>query len=401
MGNSMDSENDKPSARVPDINGWPEIKGNPLSKVGVFPYYGRQISDKFNPDEIYNVYRPEEELSDPECLESFKLKPIVDDHEMLGGFNDGLTPPEEKGIHGVIGEEVFFEDGYLKGNLKIFSQKLSQLIENGKKELSIGYRCMYDLVSGLYNGIKYDAIQRNIRGNHLALVVEGRAGPDVAVLDHSNNFKFTFDSMELIKMPDKMEEKEVKTEKDAEGEGSGEGGALTLEAVANHVKSLEGIVKQLVSTLGAKKAADESEKEKETEDEDKDPDKDEKKGMDEKLIKKLTDRIESLVKDVNDIKKDGFKMMSRQTAERDHLAKSISEFAGVFDHKNMTVEEVAEYGVKKAGLKCKAGDEFAVLTGYLAGRTNAGGAGMAEDSGNSNGSNEIVCEGIRKMLGGK
>lgn len=31
------------SAQTTDINGYVEIKGNPLSKVGVFPYLGREI----------------------------------------------------------------------------------------------------------------------------------------------------------------------------------------------------------------------------------------------------------------------------------------------------------------------------------------------------------------------
>src|SRR6188474_2789733 len=62
---------DSSSARKTDLNGWTEIKGNPLSKVGVFPYLGKQISPKLEPDKTYWVYRPEEELSHPDCINSF------------------------------------------------------------------------------------------------------------------------------------------------------------------------------------------------------------------------------------------------------------------------------------------------------------------------------------------
>ncbi|KAG0013625.1 hypothetical protein BGZ81_000922 [Podila clonocystis] len=185
--------------RAIDTNGWVEIRDNPLSKVGVFPYMGRSIGAP-EPDRIYRVYRPEEELSHPNCIESFRLLPWVDEHAMLGDEESGYTAPETKGIHGVIGEDVYYEGGVLKGNIKIFSESLAALIQSGKRELSAGYRCQYEFTTGQYNGQHYDAIQRTIRGNHLASVKEGRMGPDVAVLDH---MKFTFDAKELMMADEK------------------------------------------------------------------------------------------------------------------------------------------------------------------------------------------------------
>lgn len=63
-----------------DHNDFWYIKDNPLSKVGVFPYLGKQISSELEPDKIYQVYRPAEELLSEETISSFKLLPIVDDH---------------------------------------------------------------------------------------------------------------------------------------------------------------------------------------------------------------------------------------------------------------------------------------------------------------------------------
>ena len=109
---SKDSE----SAREYDHNGWPEIKSNPISKEGVFEYLGGQISPDLEHDKIYKVYRPASELSNPDTIDSFKLLPWTDEHEMLGS-EDGMTPAEEKGIHGVIGEDVYFDkdSGQIKG----------------------------------------------------------------------------------------------------------------------------------------------------------------------------------------------------------------------------------------------------------------------------------------------
>ncbi|SUC07378.1 Uncharacterized protein conserved in bacteria [Proteus mirabilis] len=86
-----------------DLNGWLEVKDNPISKVGVFDYLGFEIGAPI-PEKIYKVYRPQEELASTETINSFKLMPFVDEHEMLG--KDG-TPAETKGIQGVIGERVY------------------------------------------------------------------------------------------------------------------------------------------------------------------------------------------------------------------------------------------------------------------------------------------------------
>lgn len=347
------------SARRPDLNGWIEIKDNPLSKVGVFPYLGKQISPELEPDKVYNVYRPAEELSNPETIDSFKLVPWTDEHAMLGAEEDGMMPAEQKGIHGVVGEDVRFEDGYLKANIKVFSQRLGQLIEAGKKELSIGYRCLYDLVSGVYNGVHYDAIQRNIRGNHLALVEQGRAGRDVAVLD---TLIFTLDTEGLI-MPDtkKPDGEEVKDE-----------GVMTLESLAARIEEVAAMV-AAGSGAGTKMAGDvepedfvkraditdEKDVDEDKDDEDKDDKKEDKKeGMDAQL--------KALSASMDELKKDAVKVVFKEMAERDSLASKLSNHIGTFDHAMMTLEEVASYGVEKLNLTCDKGFEKATLAGYLA-----------------------------------
>ncbi len=373
------------SARVKDLNGWPEIKGNPISKVGVFPYLGKQINPDLDPDKIYNVYRPEEELSHPECINSFKLVPWIDDHIMLGSKDSGFTPAESKGIHGIIGEDVYYDDGYLKGNLKVFSDKLAQLIENGKKELSIGYRCQYDITSGVYQGERYDAIQRNIRGNHLALVDEGRAGPDVSVLDH---FKTTFDSRGLV-MPDENMKEKAKDE-----------GELTLESLAEQVKNIA----EMVSKLSVGKDAEEKPDDK-TGAEDVEPedfvekaevtDEDEEKKDDEKKKEGMDAKYRSLAQDVNELKKTGIKGLLKEIDLRNKLASDLSFHIGAFDHADKTLDEVAQYGIKKLGLKCKPGHEGSVLSGYLAGR-KPNLAAVGQDSRPTTAKNSQ----IQKYLGG-
>jgi uncharacterized protein len=371
------------SKRIADGNGWVEIKGNPLSKVGVFPYSGNQLGPEFEQDKIYQVFRSEKELSDPETLESFKLLPFIDDHVMLGTEADGLVPAEQKGVHGIIGEDVYFESPYLKGNIKVFSEQLSSRIKNGKKELSIGYKCLYELQSGVYDGISYDAIQTSIRGNHLALVEEGRAGPDVAVLDHR---RITFDSLEL-KMPMNENPNANKYSEDEEGE-------MSLESLGKKVADLSAMCEKLMAKMGDEESDEpalDSEKEEVEKPKDneknaegkKEPavDKDSSEGGDEsekgdtekkegdmsKDSKGMDAKINALSLELVSMKKDGIKNLMSEISKRDSLAAKLSQHIGTFDHSEKTLAEVAAYGIKKLGLPCGRGEEHATLNGFLAG----------------------------------
>jgi 8-oxo-dGTP pyrophosphatase MutT (NUDIX family) len=320
-------------AREYDSNGWYEIKANPISKAGIFPYSGRQLGlTGEDADKIFQVLRPPEELGAPECVDSFKLLPWIDEHVMLGPVAQELTdralPAEKKGVQGVIGEDVFYKDGTLYGNIKAFSSTLAALIEAGKRELSAGYRCIYDMTAGVWNGLRYDAIQRNIRGNHLALVVEGRMGPDVAVMDH---FTFTFDSKEL-EMAEQTEE------------GGAGGGEMSLSEISAAIKAFAPIAAQVAEMQKSLAAMANPTP---TEGADKTPANGEGgegtpagTGMDESVF-------------------------IARMAKRDELAKKISQHVGTFDHSAMTLDAVVAYGCEKLGLAADKGHEVATLSGFL------------------------------------
>lgn len=231
------------TARIEDVNGWYEVKGNPISKVGVYPYLGSQIPGAEDPTKIYHVYRPAEELADPETLESFRLLPWIDDHAMLG---EAFTPAERKGVHGVIGEDVYFDAPYLRANIKVFSSSMASKIGGGKIELSPGYRCTYSKERGTFEGQAYDYVQRDIRGNHLALVDKGRTGPDVSVLDH---LSITIDAADFMQFPEKKDEEmkdegqqaasEMKKEPEAETEQKPEMAAPSVAPENPNAESAE------------------------------------------------------------------------------------------------------------------------------------------------------------------
>ena len=60
-------------------------------------------------------------------------------------------------------------------------EQFTAAVEAGKHQLSVGYHADLDETPGSWRGERYDAVQRNIRGNHLAIVDQGRAGPAAAI----------------------------------------------------------------------------------------------------------------------------------------------------------------------------------------------------------------------------
>lgn len=198
-----------------DINGYITYFDVPMTKVGVFPYLGRTISPELEPDRVYMVLRPEEELTNSETLKSLENIPFVIDHTMLG---EGFTPAEDKGIEGTTGTNVKVNGDLITNDLTAYTDRCKAAIDNGKRDLSMGYRCRYELTPGEFRGQHYDAIQRDIRFNHVALVDEGRMGSECRVTDNS----ITYDSLDLeikeqnkeTKMADLKEElkEEIKEE---------------------------------------------------------------------------------------------------------------------------------------------------------------------------------------------
>lgn len=349
------------SAREMDENGFITIESNPISRVGVFPYLARMVDASADPDKIVYVYRPAQELEDPECIESFKLIPFIDGHVMLGSTGEGYMPAEKKGVHGTTGANVDFKDGVLYSDLRIFSETLANLINSGKKDLSLGYRCRYEKAPGIFAGQSYDYVQRSLRGNHLALVDQARC--DVAVLDNMTFDRFDL-NLEKEKMPATLDE-------------------LDAKIVAQDAK-LDKLTTAL-DTLVAKIAADEKEddkddKDKKAEDADMEVEGGEKKKAEddeddedkEKDKKAMDSKMAAMDAEIQTLKKGGIKAMVAEVSARDALASRLTKLVGTFDHSDKTADEVAAYGVEKLGIKCEKGHERTAVDFYLQGREVAG-----------------------------
>lgn len=377
------------SARETDLNGYILIRNNPITKTGVFPYLARDIFKELPPnvssDQIIYVYRPAEELAKQETINSFKLVPLINDHEMLG-VGDGFTPPEQKGVHGFTGEDVYFDGKYLLSSLRILSSSLNSAIDSGKVELSAGYRAKYEFSSGVYEGQNYQAIQRDIYANHIALVDEGRSGPDVAVLD---SFLITLDAKDLTMHIKALDAKPGVAEMQLQALDAEPGVAevapeMSLKDIVEALKAMAPQLQELMSFMGKLKPLEEVEHNVELDQEESLDEEvsDEEETAKENLDEEVKDGDEeksamdtALKKEIKSLRKEMAKLKQRPTldssamlkeiAERNELAQKVSQYVGTFDHAAMTTEQVARYGVKKLGLECKQGEEFAVLRGFF------------------------------------
>ena len=134
-----------------------------VTSVGIFVYH--------NPDgtERRELRLPEEVFAD-KSLASYKGKPVIVTHD--AGYVDTGNVQEEH-----IG--TILTEGYQDGNdvrAEIIIHDMDSVKRSGLRELSCGYNLRLEETPGVWNGQPYDAIQRDIEINHLALVDKARAG---------------------------------------------------------------------------------------------------------------------------------------------------------------------------------------------------------------------------------
>jgi hypothetical protein len=146
---------------------------------------------------IRREYRPAEEVFSADSLATFAGKPITDDHP-----SEKVTASNAK----ALGIGVMQSEGYQDGNdvrTKIIihdASAIDKATKGGKRELSLGYTVDLDETPGEFEGQPYDAVQRNIRVNHLALVKKGRAGNARLSLDRFDAVAFTEEGEHMSKV---------------------------------------------------------------------------------------------------------------------------------------------------------------------------------------------------------
>lgn len=164
-------------------NGWLRADAF-LTRVGVFTYLQADNS-------IRRELRPPEEVFDEESLSSLRMVPVTRRHPR---DDDGQRIKLHAGNAkrhsvGSVGENIVQDGIFAKGTVMLVDADAVIDAEVGTaRQLSCGYDCELEPTTGVTRGLKgipdgihYDAVQRNIRYNHVALEPVGRAGPEVGI----------------------------------------------------------------------------------------------------------------------------------------------------------------------------------------------------------------------------
>ena len=154
-----------------------------IGRTGKQKYLKRELYPETMSDEIIEIDRTEDEVFSEATLASFENKPLTCEHP-----NENVTPDNymDYAVGWIRDVHKGMHDGkpVMKATLVITDRQCIEDIENGiRTDLSCGYDC--DITDGP------NPKQINIRGNHVALCEQGRAGIAKIVDSMNDSMEFT------------------------------------------------------------------------------------------------------------------------------------------------------------------------------------------------------------------
>ncbi len=263
----------------------------PVARIGTLMYGDGEVPVTADNTGLILIQRGEEDLFDPKTMASFEGKAVTNDHP-----GDWVNPSNWKELAVGTAHSVRRGEGaeadFLIADLLITDQDAIDAVMGEKVEISLGYDADYVEIS------PGKGVQRNIFGNHVALVDKGRCGSrcsigdsfmsdktkkkKISFADRIRNLVKTKDAEEAEKLAKAVEDEELEIEtKDSDDDEDLDG--KTSDAAVN--RQILKMLKTMDSRLGAlekKKTKDSDDPEKPTEDND-NPDDDPEKTKDDIL----------------------------------------------------------------------------------------------------------------------
>lgn len=303
---------DRATVRSFDKDGRLHIELTPISKANVCPYYGREIPNSrslgLQPDKVYYLLRDPKELA--KAVSTFNNIPLLNEHIPVTAAD-----PQKMAVVGSTGTDSEFDGTYLKNSLVVWdADSIAGIETDEKKELSSAYRYVADMTPGVHEGQPYDGVMRDIVGNHVALVIEGRAGSDVVVGDSiptgmKSMSELTKKLMAIITpmlaSDEKPEDVEKKVQKVVEDEATQ--AEKDNESEAERLKREEKELKEREERERKDRDRDRKEAEDEDDDgkekkkaEDEDDDEEDKAAMDAALIRKAEENVMGRIRQANE-----------------------------------------------------------------------------------------------------
>lgn len=168
-------------------NGWLHVDGY-IGRSGILEYTRADGT-------TWREYRPPEEAFHADSLDSFAMVPLTNNHPPGGKLTAENTREFQVGTV----ERPQRDEQRMRSRMLITDARAIADVRAGKAELSCGYSADVEMRAGVSpNGQRYDAVQRNVRGNHVAIVDRGRAGPQFRIrVDHAGDTLVVSDSVEI------------------------------------------------------------------------------------------------------------------------------------------------------------------------------------------------------------
>jgi hypothetical protein len=153
------------------------------ARTGVYQYLGSEVDPRnehgLRDTATVNVLRDDNTVFDKAAAQSFIGKPITDNHPGKPVTAENWRDHARGTVMGAM------RDGeYLAFDLLVTDADAIAKIDAGKRELSNGYDASLEFGDfTAADGTLCQARQASIRGNHVALVDHGRAGPECRITD--------------------------------------------------------------------------------------------------------------------------------------------------------------------------------------------------------------------------
>lgn len=187
----------KPTSRIRTPQGFMICKDVTLAKPMVKEYYAGElgITDGFEPTDIINIYTPPDVLFGQSVIDGFTASDVAMMHPKGNQLNSDNYKEH------VIGtaKNVRAESGYLVADLTIKDKWAIEAIEyDDVKQISLGYAAELDMTAGTTEtGQEYHGQWVGMVADHVAVVREGRCGPDCKIGDRQTVNKLEVKSMKV------------------------------------------------------------------------------------------------------------------------------------------------------------------------------------------------------------
>jgi hypothetical protein len=149
-----------------------------IARTGIQIYKGKECG-KLDMETV-KVFRPADSVFANDAMHSYAHRPVTLEHPGEAITSDNW----KKYAIGQTGDEVIRDGGSVRVPMVLMDAAAIQAFKDGKNQLSVGYNCDLDWTPGKTDdGESYDAVQRNIKANHLAVVAAARGGPTLVIGD--------------------------------------------------------------------------------------------------------------------------------------------------------------------------------------------------------------------------